>query len=69
MQPALFKKWKISPALFPPSVGRKSWIPAKNRKILLENYASEKIPVLKTDFEHQNDILFLHGETFNKWSE
>ena len=47
MHPAFFLKWKISSALFPPSVGQESWIPAENRKMLLEKYASERIPALK----------------------
>ena len=49
MHPALFQKWKICPALLPPSVGRKNWIPVENCKILLEKYASEKIPALKNN--------------------
>ena len=49
MHPALFQKWKISLALFPPSVGRESWIPAENHKILLEKYAFDKILALKNN--------------------
>ena len=49
MHAAFFQKSKISTALFPPSVGRESWIPAENRKILLEKYAPEKIPALKNN--------------------
>ena len=47
MHPALFQKWKIGPAFFQPSVGRESWIPAENRKMLLEKYTSERIPALE----------------------
>ena len=49
MHPALFQNWKISSALFSPLVGRESWIPAENRKILLQKYVPEKIPELKNN--------------------
>ena len=38
---------KNKPCPFPPSVGRESMIPAENQKMLLEKYASERIPALK----------------------
>ena len=37
----------MNPALFPPSVRWESWIPAKNQKMLLEKFPSERIPALK----------------------
>ena len=70
MHPALFQKGKVSPTLFPSSVGRESWIPTENLKMLFEKYASERIPALKKQqILSQNAILFLHGETFNKRGE
>ena len=36
-------------ALFPPLVGREKWTPTENHKMLLEKYASEKIPALKNN--------------------
>ena len=47
MHPAFFQEWKISTAVFPPSVGREKWIPAENRKMLHEKHGSERISAFK----------------------
>ena len=64
-----FKNEKKIAALFLPSVERKNWILAENRKMLLEICVQKNSCTQKQQILRQNAILSLHGETFKKRSE
>ena len=64
--PGLFSEMKISSALFPSSKLDSCW---KSGNATRKLYARKNSYTQKQQILHQNSILFLHGEAFNKRGE